>query len=492
MYYYGAERLVTKSTGVTISGNLILDDNEELRMGDAFVLEHNGSDSDIRSASGHMYIRNFAGSGATTNYFVADGSTGEAKMYYYGSAKVTTQSYGAHISGALTLSATDPYIKLTDTSTGVDHEIDANSGVGNLVINADINAEGSEPKLLLKVTGTTGITVRDTGNVDIAGDLGVDGNAAFDNDIDVNGVDIGRGGGNISTNTTLGTQTLEDNTTGSSNTAVGHQALPNNTTGSNNTASGYQALFSNTTGFYNTATGREALFSNTTGYSNSAHGYHALRSNTTGTTNSATGFTALRSNTTGGSNSANGYQALRSNTTGSNNTAVGRDALYSNTTGGNNTASGYQTLYSNTTGGSNSANGYQALRSNTTGANNTADGYRALYNNTTGSNNSAHGLHALLSNTTGASNTSTGGESLALNTTGFNNTATGRQALYNNTTGGSTPRAITTWPLANRLSAPSLPVPATLGRDSSPQVALVLQCLAQRQKTTALSWGIRQ
>ena len=97
-------------------------------------------------------------------------------MYYYGSAKVTTQSYGAHISGALTLSAADPYIKLTDTSTGADHEIDANSGVGNLVINADINAEGSEPKLLLKVTGTTGITVRDTGNVDIAGDLGVGGN----------------------------------------------------------------------------------------------------------------------------------------------------------------------------------------------------------------------------------------------------------------------------------------------------------------------------
>jgi len=40
-----------------------------------------------------------------------------------------------------------------------------------MVINTDVNSEGSDPKLLLKVTGTTGITVRDTGNVDIAGAL---------------------------------------------------------------------------------------------------------------------------------------------------------------------------------------------------------------------------------------------------------------------------------------------------------------------------------
>ena len=75
------------------------------------------------------------------------------------------------VGGSASIVSADPYIKLTDTSTGADHEIDANSGVGNLVINADINAEGSSPKILLKVTGTTGITVRDTGNVDIAGAL---------------------------------------------------------------------------------------------------------------------------------------------------------------------------------------------------------------------------------------------------------------------------------------------------------------------------------
>jgi hypothetical protein len=70
--------------------------------------------------------------------------------------------------GALTLSSVNPSLELTDTSTGVDHEIDANSGVGNLVIHTDVNSEGSDPKLLLKVAGVTAIEAKDTGQVDIA------------------------------------------------------------------------------------------------------------------------------------------------------------------------------------------------------------------------------------------------------------------------------------------------------------------------------------
>ena len=196
LYHDNSAKLATSSTGVDVTGNISIGDNDELRFGDSndLYITHNASNGVIFNNTNHLYIQNAAndkdiylqtdnGSGGVTNYFAADGSTGEAKMYHYGSAKVTTQSYGAHISGGLTLSAADPYIKLTDTSTGADHEIDANSGVGNLVINADINGEGSDPKLLLKVAGTTGITVKDTGNVDIAGSLDVGGNILLgDND----------------------------------------------------------------------------------------------------------------------------------------------------------------------------------------------------------------------------------------------------------------------------------------------------------------------
>jgi len=73
-------------------------------------------------------------------------------------------------------------------------------------------------------------------------------------------------------NTSLGTRTLQSNTTGSFNTAIGHQALLSNTTGDRNTASGVNALVFNTIGDYNTASGAYVLFSNTTGGANAARG----------------------------------------------------------------------------------------------------------------------------------------------------------------------------------------------------------------------------
>jgi hypothetical protein len=180
----GSEIDVYGSIHVNAPHNMSFADNSELRFGDGndLIIEHNTSNGDIRNVTNDLLIRNLAddrdvriisddGSGGTADYFRADGSTGEAQLFYYGAEKLNTLSNGVYITGAITLAAADPFIKLTDTSTNVDHEIDANSGVGNLVINTDINSEGSDPKLLLKVTGTTGITVRDTGNVDIAGAL---------------------------------------------------------------------------------------------------------------------------------------------------------------------------------------------------------------------------------------------------------------------------------------------------------------------------------
>jgi hypothetical protein len=157
----------------------------------------------------------------------------------------------------------------------------------------------------------------------------------------VNGLTVGRGNGNIASNTAIGEGTLASNTTGDANTATGYIALYNNTTGTQNTASGMSALYANTTGAYNTATGYGALSSNTEGLFNTANGYVALASNTTGFVNQASGNYALNANTTGNSNSASGYSALRANTTGSNNTASGYNALDANTTGSNNTAIGY-------------------------------------------------------------------------------------------------------------------------------------------------------
>ena len=111
-------------------------------------------------------------------------------------------------------------------------------------------------------------------------------------DADINGLTVGRGAGDVSTNSAVGSGALDSNTTGASNTASGRDALYSNTTGASNTAHGYQALQSNTTGGFNTATGFEALKNNTTGTKNTSVGQWAGFVNTTGSRNTTIGYQA--------------------------------------------------------------------------------------------------------------------------------------------------------------------------------------------------------
>ena len=178
----------------------------------------------------------------------------------------------------------------------------------------------------------------------------------LDKDTLINGLTVGKGGGNIASNTAIGGGALGSNTTGSDNVAVGKFALSSNTTaqnntaigqsalvnnnGNNNTACGNDALRANTTGINNTAVGQGALFANTTGGSNVAIGA-SLIANTTGGTNVAIGFSSMVANTTGGSNIAIGLSALDSNVAGNFNTALGREALQSNSGSSNSSGLGY-------------------------------------------------------------------------------------------------------------------------------------------------------
>jgi hypothetical protein len=256
-------------------------------------------------------------------------------------------------------------------------------------------------------------------------------------DLTVNGLTVGKGSGNFSSNTAIGVQALDSNNTGSNNTASGYYTLVSNIDGIGNTASGSQALAANTTGSYNTASGSQALYSNTTGSYNTASGSQALYANTIGNFNIASGYQALYSNTTGYQNIASGFEALYVNTTGNFNIASGFEALYANTTGNNNIASGYKALFSNTTGYQNTASGSQALYANTTGNFNIASGYKALFSNIDGIGNTASGYQALYSNTTGSNNTAIGGSALQTASTGVDNTAIGYNAGFNLTTGGN-------------------------------------------------------
>jgi len=91
-------------------------------------------------------------------------------------------------------------------------------------------------------------------------------------DMSINGVRVGRGGGNDLQNVALGYQALLNNATGSSLTAIGYQALLNNTGGTNNVGIGLFALRDNTSGSNNQGFGHGALTNNTTGIQNTAVG----------------------------------------------------------------------------------------------------------------------------------------------------------------------------------------------------------------------------
>lgn len=196
-------------------------------------------------------------------------------------------------------------------------------------------------------------------------------------DLTINGQTVGKGGGNVATNTAHGVSALNSNTTAAQVTAFGYQAAYSQTNPDGNSAFGYQAMYSNATGANSVAIGRRAAYTATD-----------------------------LDNTV-----AVGAYSLTSNTTGDNNTAIGKDSLYSNTTASNNTAVGYQALYSSN-------------RTADTAANNTAIGFQAGYSSTTSTTNTFIGIQAGFYNTTGNSNVMIGSNAGALSvnaTTGDGN-----------------------------------------------------------------------
>lgn len=102
----------------------------------------------------------------------------------------------------------------------------------------------------------------------------------------------------------------------------------------------------------NTAIGVSALLSNTSGNQNIAAGLDSMRLNNTGVGNSAFGKDSLR-NSNGNGNTAIGLVALYSHLIGDGNTAIGASALYNNNTSGNtaigNAAGSNNAIFSNTT-----------------------------------------------------------------------------------------------------------------------------------------------
>lgn len=307
----------------------------------------------------------------------------------------------AQVNGWLNINALNPFLGLTSTTfgqaylqTGV-NEAGTYDGVKNyLYLNPSggISADGlyvNNNHIFANNYEVWHQGNFDPGNYLLRGGDTTTGNYGFDavtttNKSTFQGISIGKGNGNYTTNMAVGFQPLTNATAiGTYNTALGHYALSANTDGHLNTGVGVQALFQNTTGSYNLAVGVEALATNSTGVNNTALG----------------GYDTFLNNTTGSAGVAVGYAALYSNTTGNESVAVGADALWHATTGGGNTAIGRRAGYNLVVGNGNIYAGYLAGSEVTTGDDNVYIGTIAGKGHT-GSNNIIIGKNAKLPDTT--------------------------------------------------------------------------------------------
>jgi hypothetical protein len=220
------------------------------------------------------------------------------------------------------------------------------------------------------------------------GSFATTGSNVFIGDQVVNGLILGRSGGDLVTNTAFGSASLAANTSATDNVAVGYKALEasNDSGASNNVAVGSEALKVSTQGFQNVAVGFQAGAGITSGGQNTFVGLEAGKGITGGNNNIAIGKTTLQGGGSIDSNTAVGGQSLQSNT-GNENTALGAYAGQSKANGDRNTLLGTGAAINLTSGNRNVVVGDYSAENITSGDGNTIIGsYVTASNGATTSN----------------------------------------------------------------------------------------------------------
>ncbi len=189
-----------------------------------------------------------------------------------------------------------------------------------------VRATTATSSLLYYNTLTKEITSATGSFVDLTTAQTIAGVKTFSSNINVNGINVGRGNGNNDESLAVGAGAMgSSNVNGKRNTAIGYGAMAryNGTSWDNNTSVGYNNLPGMTSGSGNTSVGAESMMANATGTQNTSVGNQSLI------------------NTTGNDNIGIGKRSGQTITTGSQNTIVGTDADVATNNLNNATAIGY-------------------------------------------------------------------------------------------------------------------------------------------------------
>lgn len=244
----------------------------------------------------------FSGTDASTVGFGAGGTV----VYTTNSLSVFASTTSAQLRGVLS-DETGTGVAVFGTSPTITTSIltgNTTFSVFNTTATT-INAFGVATTITLgATTGTTTIrnslTVNGSTNLgDVVGDaVNINGTLNIVNaDFTVRGstgnpLHIGRGGNAIASNTRVGYNALNSNTSGSQNTAFGFEAALTINSGASIVALGYRALRSASIGQYNIAVGRDAMLSTLNGEKNIGVGANALEGCISGIGNVAIGYYA--------------------------------------------------------------------------------------------------------------------------------------------------------------------------------------------------------
>lgn len=453
--HFGYPKITTKSTGVEVTGtvtddgathdgdvvftgntvNIIFDQSADaLSFGDGarayfgsgsdLTIYHEGVSSETRlwNVTGDLNLTNFAndkdiviatdnGSGGTANYFVADGSTGEAQLFHYGSEKLATQSGGINVTGTVTDDGATHDGDVTFTGANYNVVWDKSDDALEFPDNAKaVFGTGSDYSIYCDGSSTEELVFEETGDgsgvftflgnlanlvgpiVRIEHDIPAGENTSIPGTYQVLTKDAGGTGFTAFSITAK----LVDNTSGAS-TSEAQFAVKED---GNTAPQEYLKLdgdAENVQILKPLAVTGDIIFEGAT-----ADDFETTVTVTDPTADQTitlpdqTGTAMLWQNSwpddPANGNQAIGENSLASLTTGYNNVAYGRNAGQVLTTGYRNTAIGDNAFQASTTAVECTAVGERALYATSTGIYNTAVGLYALGDNTTGSNNVAIGV----------------------------------------------------------------------------------------------------